>query len=185
MAERGPSLCQILARDLTANHGGAGRRAMLWAWLLNPGFAAIGLHRVAVHLLRTGWRRLGGIVWALNTRRTGCHFHPDAIILPGLFLPHPVGVVIGQGVIVGENVCLYQGVTLGRNRKGGYPTIGAGATLFPGVIAVGGVRIGAGAVIGATALVQADVPDNATIVVAQPQTMRLPGDAGARVDQTS
>jgi serine O-acetyltransferase len=146
---------------------------MLWAWLVNPGFSAIGLHRVALHCLEGRFPKLGWLVWAFNTRRTGCHFNLGSRIGAGLSLPHPVGVVIGSGVEVGENVCLYQGVTLGRNRKGGYPTIGAGATLFPNAIVVGDIRIGVGAVIGATAMVQADVPDHATVVVSQAQTIRL------------
>jgi serine O-acetyltransferase len=177
----------LLARDLAANSGGAGWRAMAWAWFLNPGFSAIGLHRVAVHLIRGGHRRSGFLLWAYNTRRSGCHFHPDAAIGAGLFLPHPVGVVIGSGAVVAENVCLYQNVTLGRSRKGGYPLIETGATLFPNAVVVGGVRIGTGAVIGATALVQADVPDHATVVVTQPQTIRLadsvePAPRDLRVD---
>ncbi|PZU07038.1 hypothetical protein [Sphingomonas sp.] len=189
MSEAGrPPLRQLLASDLAANAGGSGWRAMAWAWLLNPGFAAIGLHRVATHLLARGHRRSGFLLWAFNTRRSGCHFHPDAVIGAGLFLPHPVGVVIGSGAVLAENVCLYQGVTLGRNRKGGYPRIGTGAMLFPGSVVVGDVRVGAGAVIGATALVQADVPDHATIVVSQAQTVRLPAaalgpDAVLGVDQ--
>lgn len=164
---------------------------MTWAWFLNPGFATIGLHRVAVHLIRGGYRRSGFLLWAFNTRRSGCHFHPDAVIGGGLFLPHPVGVVIGAGAVLAENVCLYQGVTLGRSRKGGYPRIETGATLFPQAVVVGEVRIGVGTVIGATALVQADVPDGATVVVTQPQTIRLaepaspatPAPHDQRVDQ--
>jgi serine O-acetyltransferase len=181
-AER-TSLRQILAKDLAANAGGSGTRAMLWAWLANPGFAAIGLHRVALHCLDGRFPKLGWLLWAFNTRRTGCHFNLGAKIGAGLFLPHPVGVVIGSGVEVAEDVCLYQGVTLGRNRKGGYPRIGTGATLFPNVVAVGDIRVGIGAVIGATAMVQADVPDHATIVVSQTQTVRLP-DRAAPVAHT-
>lgn len=97
------------------------------------------------------------------------YIHRDAEIKPGLSLPHPVGIVIGQGVIIGEDVVVYQHVTLGGSRRGdwranNYPTIGDGTVIFSGAVIIGKVNIGKNCVIGANAVVTKDIPDNATAV---------------------
>lgn len=92
----------------------------------------------------------------------GCDASPGAEIKGGLYLPHPIGIVIGSGVVLEENVRVFQGVTLGAGR-GGYPTIGAGSTIFPNSMIVGGVTIGASSRIGAGNFVSYDVPPGTTI----------------------
>lgn len=99
----------------------------------------------------------------------GIYIKPDADIKPGLSLPHPVGIVIGQGVKIEEDVVIYQHVTLGGARRGdwkanNYPTIGAGTVIFAGAVIVGNLKIGKNCVIGANAVVTKDIPDNATAV---------------------
>lgn len=166
------SLYRLLVADLAANAGGSGGRAMAWAWLFNPGFSTIALHRLSQHLTGRGFRHLGAWCWVYNLRRSGCHFHPDAAIGAGLSLPHPIGIVIGSGCTVGANVSIYHGVTIGRDRKGGYPVIADGAALLPGVMVIGSVRVGLCALVGANALVRSDVPDHATLVISQTQSIR-------------
>jgi serine O-acetyltransferase len=79
-----------------------------------------------------------------------------------LQLPHPIGIVIGEGATIGNNVKIYQNVTLGQNR-GLYPTLGDDVVVYPGSVIVGGVHVGDRAVIGAGAIVIRDVPANAIV----------------------
>lgn len=106
---------------------------------------------------------LSKIVWRINVlivrSRVG----------PGLMLPHPIGIVIGEGAVLGSNVVLYQSVTIARDLKtGAYPEIGSGVICYPGAIIFGGIRIGNGAWIGAGCTVSVDVPPNGTVVHSVP-----------------
>jgi serine O-acetyltransferase len=75
----------------------------------------------------------------------------------GLRLPHPIGVVIGDGVVILSRVTIYQHVTLGVGR-GGYPKVGSDVTIYPGSVIVGELGVGEHAVIGANCFVEAPVP---------------------------
>ena len=102
-------------------------------------------------------------------RDFGVYIHKDAIIKNGLSLPHPVGIVIGQGVVIDANVTIYQNVTLGGARRGdwkenNYPKIGSGTTIFSGAVIIGDLKIGRNCVIGANAVVKENVPDGALAV---------------------
>lgn len=79
-----------------------------------------------------------------------------ATIDEGLYLPHPVSIVIGSGSIVGKNLTIYQGCTIGNKR--GYPTFQDGVTIFPNSVVVGDITIGANAVIGANSFVDKSLP---------------------------
>jgi serine O-acetyltransferase len=99
----------------------------------------------------------------------GADFTPGMTIGTGLYLPHPVGIVIGNGLQVGNNVMIAQGVTAGvRNADHTvvqeFPTICDGATVWSHATIVGGVRIGENSEVGANSLVIADVPDYAVVV---------------------
>lgn len=94
--------------------------------------------------------------------RHGVAFSATANVGRNLQLPHPVGIVVGEGVAIGDDVRIYQNVTLGQSR-GSYPTVGDGATVYPNSVIVGGVRVGARAVVGAGSVVTRDVPDGAIV----------------------
>jgi len=78
---------------------------------------------------------------------------------PGLYLPHPTGVVINDSAVIGAEVDLFQQVTLGE-WHGNAPILEDGCKLFAGARAFGDVRIGFGAKIGANTVIQRDVPAN-------------------------
>lgn len=78
---------------------------------------------------------------------------------PGLYLPHPTGVVINDSAVIGSQVDLFQQVTLGE-WHGAAPVLEDGCKLFAGARAFGGIRIGKGAKIGANSIIQKDVPEN-------------------------
>ncbi len=84
--------------------------------------------------------------------RYGIWIGRDCKIGEGLTLPHPQGIVIGNGVHIGKNVTLFQQVTLGKN-QGGYPYIESGTTIYPGARVIGKIRIGRNTVIGTQAVV--------------------------------
>ncbi|WP_460456608.1 serine acetyltransferase [Arenimonas alkanexedens] len=104
-----------------------------------------GLPRV----LRPASRWLGILLFSVD-------ISSGAKVGPGLRLPHPVGIVIGDGVQIGANVTIYQGVTLGSLR-GGYPKIGSDVSIFTGAVVVGGIDVGEGAVIGALSYIDKNV----------------------------
>jgi serine O-acetyltransferase len=145
---------------------------ILWTRLilLTPGFQLVALVRVQrwlgrVPVVGTGLRRL---VWYWATLVFGCDIDPQAEIGPGLYIPHPTGIVIGGTVKVGANVSILQNVTLGRGREANEsPVIGDNVYIGAGAVVLGDITIGAGAKIGANSVVLKSLPPN-TIAVGAP-----------------
>ncbi len=83
-------------------------------------------------------------------------------------MPHPIGIVIGDGVVIHDDVTIFQNVTLGSHGKNSkdlkYPTIGKSVKIYAGAVIIGGVSIGEGAVIGANSVVNSNVPPFSVIV---------------------
>ena len=108
--------------------------------------------------------------------------------LGGLCLPHPVGIVIGEGSVIGNDVTIYQGVTLGRasHEVDAYPSIDDGAVIYAGATLLGPIRIGRNAVVAAHSVVLSDVPDFATVVGAPARIVRTsrPDDALPTADMS-
>lgn len=61
-----------------------------------------------------------------------------------IFVPHPLGIVIGAGAEIGDKVRIYQNVTVGTDGTGRYPRIGEESILFAGCTVIGGGVIGPG-----------------------------------------
>lgn len=162
MSQRNTSINDL---DLAANVDYSGRTAHLKAWLLSPAYRVLWLFRAAAICEQThGIKKLlGRFLWWRIVKGYGCYISPKAEIGPGLALPHPVGIVIGEGCRIGNNFTIYQGVTLGRkhDKVAAYPTIGNNVTIYAGATLIGAINIGENAVIGAGALVTKDVPRNA------------------------
>lgn len=112
-------------------------RRSAWVYLfVNPSIRAATLVRLAASPSRSQvlWRNM------LLTLH-GCDVAPGANICGSLMLPHPLGIVIGEGVTLGSGVTLYQNVTLGTDGTGRYPTVGENATIYTGAVIVGDVQI--------------------------------------------
>lgn len=117
-------------------------------------------------------------------RRFGIYVNPKAEFSTTMRMPHPIGIVIGEGVRIGERVKIYQNVTLGGARlgdwqAGNYPEIGDDTTIFAGAVIVGAVKIGRNAVIAANAVVTKDVPDYATVAGVPAKVIRIADPADA------
>lgn len=94
-------------------------------------------------------------------RKYHCCISQKSAICYGLFLPHPTGIVIGEGVKIGSNVTIYQNVTLGRKNKdiAKYPIIGDNVIIYCNSVVMGNIKIGNNAIIGCNSVVLRDVKD--------------------------
>lgn len=127
--------------------------ATLRALLTNDALRAGFLMRIAAR---------GGIVGRIARTMLltffSCDVSAGATIQGGLHIPHPVGIVIGEGVRLVGNVSIFQHVTLGSDGRNGYPEIENGVIIFPNSVVVGQVTVGSRARIGAGSFVDIDVP---------------------------
>lgn len=136
--------------------------------ILSLGFGVVLRYRLSAyvaHRLRLPF--LGKLIWSVSALLNGCFLSPRATIGPGLSLPHPIAIVIGDDVEIGQGVTIYQNVTIGRrdaHTSGQYPRIGDNVVIYAGACLVGAIRIGNNSVIGANAVVTCDVPDGAVAV---------------------
>jgi serine O-acetyltransferase len=150
----------VLERDPAA-------RSALEVVLCSPGVHAIWIHRVAHACWRGGWHLAARWVSHVGRFLTGVEIHPAAILGPGLFIDHGMGIVIGETAEVGRNVSILQGVTLGGTslkREKRHPTIGDNVMIGAGAKVIGGFTIGAGSRIGAGSVVVREVPENCVVV---------------------
>ncbi len=126
------------------------------------GLRAIIMHRVSSHLAEAHVPWLPSILRQGNLTLHGLDIVQGARIGAGVQIPHPDGVVIGEGAVVEDAVLIHSGVVLGLRLAGdgrpdGYPTIGEGAILGAGAKILGPVYVGAGARVGANSVVTRDV----------------------------
>ena len=86
--------------------------------------------------------------------------------LAKVFLPHPIGLVIGKKVALGKNCTIYQNVTIGAKNflAESYPQIGNNVTIYANAILIGDIVIGDNCIIGAATLVNKSIPANCTVV---------------------
>ena len=114
---------------------------------------------------------LDGRIWLSNYysfliyRRWHCVIPGSAEIADDLFLPHPLGVVIGAGVKIGKKCTIYQGVTIGWSRVDvpGYPTIGDEVVVYANSVIAGKISVGDKSVIGCNSSIFKSVKENITV----------------------
>ena len=99
-------------------------------------------------------------------RKYGVFLHYSTSFDSTLILPHPVGIVIGEGVVIGKNVVIFQNVTLGRANTyvNAYPSVGDNTIIYAGAVVLGDIKIGMNCIIGANAVVTKNIPDNSIAV---------------------
>lgn len=110
-------------------------------------------------------RPMRRIWWWATCRSFGSEIAIGCTVSPGLYIPHPYGIVVGVCTL-GENVAILQNVTIGsrHSHSPGHARIGRNAYLSAGAAIIGAISIGEGAMIGANAVVLRDVPSGAVAV---------------------
>ena len=153
-------------------------RSKFEVWLTYSGVKALSHHRLANRLYRMRLKLLARIVSQYSRHRTGIEIHPAAVIAPGVFIDHGMGVVIGETAEVGAGTVIYQGVTLGGTGKQTgkrHPTVGENCVISAGAKVLGDITIGDCAKVGAGAVVLRDVPAHATVVGVPARVVRIRG----------
>ena len=137
--------------------------------LSNPGLIASVILRAQQVAMRKGRVRLAFLLRTIGLVVVSADFVPGMDVGPGLLMPHPNGVVIGNGLRIGANVTLGGGVTAGVKQPDtppeddGYPTVCDGAIVLANAVLVGPVRVGAYAQVGANSVLLSDAPDRAVM----------------------
>ena len=127
------------------------------------GVRATWVYRLSNWCYRQHIPLLPGILWRRNIRRYGLDIVPSVPIGPGLYIAHPVGIVVmARGL--GRNVSLISSITIGMRNEHRFPLIGNNVTIGAGARVLGGIIIGDSAKIGANAVVIEDVMPDATMV---------------------
>ena len=169
-------LAQAWRRDLEANGFAPTRPAALRAWFVSPAFKLLVLHRWAVATRRGGplARVLSRLFWRWSVASSACYLSPLAELSAGISLPHPTGIVIGEGVRIGAGATIFQNVTVGRAKASTatYPVIGHAVIIYAGAVIAGDVSVGDGATVAANAVVLSDVPPGATAVGAPARVLQ-------------
>lgn len=154
--------------DLAAHSHRRGLKGLCITLVFSPGMLTVLLHRMATTLYKGNRvsKLMGKLLWRFNTGRSGCFISLECHIGPGFELPHPTGIVIGDGVRIGAGVSIYQSVTLGRRdaSDADYPELGDGVILYAGAVILGPVKLGDRARVGANSVVTRNVIADATVV---------------------
>jgi serine O-acetyltransferase len=132
--------------------------------IFKAGFQAVLLYRVSHWLYQRGWIYPPWFLSHLSIAITGAEIEFNARIGPGMFVSHPVGIVVGRGTVIGSNVTLFQGVTFGvkswhPDAITKFPRVGNKCYFFTGAAVLGDVTVGDDCIVGAHAVVTSDLPD--------------------------
>lgn len=137
--------------------------------LSHPGLVAQVILRAQQVSFRKGKIRRAFLLRSLAMYLFSADFVPGGDIGPGFIMPHPNGVVFGNGMRIGANVSFGDSVTLGVKQpdvppeQDGFPTVGDGAIILSHAVLAGPVSIGNYAQVGANSVVLSDVPDHAVV----------------------
>jgi serine O-acetyltransferase len=136
--------------------------------LLTPPLLCVLIHRLAHACWQRRHLRLAAALFRLNYRMHKAWIPPDTSAGPGLYIPHPAGVVLEADA--GDHVKVFANavVTSDRDDHGRRvrPTLGSHVTLGAFVVIRGRIRIEDHASVGPSCVVHADVPAHAMMICA-------------------
>jgi serine O-acetyltransferase len=147
-------LISSLSADMIANGRKVSISNFMSGYVFYPGIRVCAQYRIAKYLNNKNllFKLMSKIIWRRMVSQSGCHLSMLANIGPGMSLPHPIGIVVGEGVNIGPRARLYQNVTIGKMNSG-YPTLGSDCVAHPGAVIAGGIEIGDHCTIGALSYV--------------------------------
>ncbi len=152
---------QCILRDLRDNGGGSILRGGTKLFYLMS-HQVIFLYRIRRCLLLTGLAPLATLVRYLQNLLGGNDLSGHAIIGRFFRLPHPSGVIIGDGCRISDHVTIFQQVTIGTYGKlggaRGYPVLQDHVRVYAGAKIIGEMLIEENAMIGANAVLLTSVP---------------------------
>lgn len=136
----------------------------LWLGILSPRYWPVFLSRVSYFFYISRLPFLSKMFSFFNQFFFGIEISMRCHIGPGLYLPHPLGVVIGASSI-GANAIIFQGVTLGAKELDVFynaelrPVLGDNIVVGAGAKVLGGIYLADSTVVGANAvLIQSTEP---------------------------
>lgn len=165
-------LIELLRKDLARfeqtfrlrNQPYSRKKVFLESFLFKAGFQAVFLYRLSHYFFLRNKIYLAWFLTRLNVFFTGAEIEFNAKIGPGLFIAHPVGIVIGRGTTLGSNVTLFQGVTFGARSWHAksidkFPSVGNDCFFFANSTIVGGISIGNKCIVASNSLLVEDLLD--------------------------
>ncbi len=167
------TLWRTLQADVYRYRSATGKRAMIAAYLHDPGFRFTYYLRKTAHYSK---KKRGIHVFAYIYSRIMLHHYrmrygfdmsPATSIGPGLYIGHFGGVVISPYAVLGANINIAQGVTIGSTSTGpriGAPTLEDRVWVGANAVIVGKITIGREALIGPGAYVYFDVPSRGVVL---------------------
>lgn len=133
-------------------------------WALSIYRLQRGLRQRRPRLLWLPARSIAAVVKKLFTCVTHINLHPDAVIGPGLLIPHLGPIQVFPWATIGADCAIHHVCTIGAGSRPGGPVIGDHVMIGCHTCILGPVKVGDGAKIGAGAVVVKDVPAWATVV---------------------
>ncbi len=164
------------ARSIAAKDPAA--KSTFEVFLLYSGFHALIFHRIAHWLFKRKLFFLARSTSQFSRFITGVEIHPGAIIGPGLFIDHGMGIVIGETAEIGDNCTIYHGVTLGgtgKEKGKRHPSIGDNVLIGAGANLLGPIKVGDNAMIGAGSIVLSDVEPDTTVTGTKARAVKQAG----------
>lgn len=120
------------------------------------------LLRFAQATKRRGVRGVPSFCQKRIFKRYGCEVLVGDNIGPGLYVPHPVGVVLSP-LAIGPNCSVIHAVTVGMGADRKFPRIGEEVFIGAGARIIGDIEVGDRAKIGANAVVVKDVAPGSSV----------------------
>lgn len=129
--------------------------------LLHPGWHAVFGYRLASMFMVLKLYPVSWLIYRWNMFVFSIDIHPRIMIGAGLWIPHPIGIVIARDASLGSECTVYQNATIGG--RGAPPSIGNGVMIGAGACIIGPVTVGDNVQIGANAVVVESVPAGAKV----------------------
>lgn len=129
-----------------------------------PGLFILGL-RLGGALARAS--RLQALYFLFFNIFWSCDIRADASFGPGMFFPHPFGIVVAPRTVIGGYCVMFNDVTFGKKYPGtldDFPRIGKNVLIGPGARLLGGITLGDDIVVGCNSVVTKSVPTGHTVV---------------------